>query len=156
MGLHTADFDGQLQINWDRFSPPVQQGTAGVLEISDGGPLPNSIPLDLAHLQTGSFTYARQSEKVDVKLIVRWPDGQESREVATFLGKLPERKAPAEDEAARKQREELAAQAEKLKTDLNWQVARTRKLEKDLQRMRVQMRRQQRKRMPDQATGGKK
>ena len=156
MGLHTADFDGQLQINWDRFSPTVQQGTVGMLEIADGGPLPRSIALDLAHLQTGSFTYARQTEKVDVKLIVRRPDGQESREVTTFLGKLPERKAPVEDEEARKQREELAAEAEKLKTDLNSQAARTRKLEKDVQTMREEIRQQQRKRMLNQLPDGKK
>jgi proteasome lid subunit RPN8/RPN11 len=150
MGLRTADFDGQLQINWDRFSPTVQEGAVGILELTDGGPLPRSIPLDLAHLQTGTFTYARQSEKVDVKLIVRRPDGQESREATTFLGRLPERKPPLEDGAARKQRDELAAQAAKLKTDLNSQAARTRKLEKDLETMREEMRRQQRKRMVNQ------
>jgi proteasome lid subunit RPN8/RPN11 len=142
MGLRTADFDGQLQIAWDRSSPAVRQGAAGLLEISDGGPLPQSIPLDPAHLQTGTFTYARQSEKVDVKLIVRRTDGQELREATTFLGKLPERKAPVEDDTARRQRDELAE--------------RTRKLEKDLQTMREEMRQQQRRRMVNQVSGGKK
>jgi hypothetical protein len=142
MGLRTADFDGQLQIAWDRSSPAVRQGAAGLLEIADGGgPLPRSIPLDLAHLQTGTFTYARQSEKVDVKLIVRRTDGQELREATTFLGKLPERKAPAEDDTARRQREELAE--------------RTRKLEKDLQTMREEMRQQRLRRMVNQVSGRK-
>ena len=88
------------------------------------------------------FTYARQSEKVDVKLIVRRSDGQEVREATTFLGKLPERKVPAEDDAARRQRDDL--------------TERTRKLEKDLQTMREEMRQQQRRRMMNQVTGGKK
>jgi len=155
LGLHANDHDGQLEIHWDRTSLPVRQSKDAVLEIADGGPLPRSIPLDSAHLQTGTFTYARQSEKVDVKLIVRRPEGPELREVTTFLGKLPERKPPPEDAAAKKQRESLAAQAAKLKQDMNWQVVKTKRLEKDLQVMRDELRTQQQKRMANQAGEGK-
>src|SRR5205823_8450018 len=69
-GLTTFDRDGQLQINWDRNSPAVRQAVEATLEISDGGPLPQAISLDRAHLRNGFFTYARQSERVDVKLIL--------------------------------------------------------------------------------------
>ncbi|HTP33796.1 MAG TPA: hypothetical protein VMJ75_16570 [Candidatus Acidoferrales bacterium] len=152
MGLHTTDHDGQLEIAWDRTSPLLRQAAGGVLEISDGGPLPQSIRLDPAHLQTGTFTYGRQGEKVDVRLIVRAPDGHELREVTAFLGKLPERRQPvAEDEEARKERERLAVEAAKLKTDLNWQAVKTRKLEKDLQSVRDELRREQQKRLMNQA-----
>ncbi|HXK02357.1 MAG TPA: hypothetical protein VMS37_08140 [Verrucomicrobiae bacterium] len=152
MSLHTTDHDGQLEIAWDRTSQVVRQAAEGVLEISDGGPLPQSIRLDPAHLQTGTFTYGRQGEKVDVRLIVRGPDGHELREVTAFLGKLPERKQPvAEDEEARKERERLAAEAAKMKTDLNWQAVKTRKLEKDLQSVRDELRREQQKRLMNQA-----
>ena len=155
LGLHATDHDGQLEIRWDRTSLPVRQSKDAVLEIADGGPLPRSIPLDFAHLQTGTFTYARQSEKVDVKLIIRRPEGPELREVTTFLGKLPERKPPPEDAAAKKQREDLAAQAAKLKQDMNWQVVKTKRLEKDLQVMRDELRTQQQRRMANQAGEGK-
>ncbi|HTS61957.1 MAG TPA: hypothetical protein VMH28_08020 [Candidatus Acidoferrales bacterium] len=147
MGLHASDHDGQLEIDWDRTSVGIRQATGGVLEITDGGPPPRSIRLDPAHLQTGTFTYGRQGEKVDVRLIVRRPDGQEWREVTTFLGKLP----AAEDDAARKERERLAADAAKLKTDLNSQAARTRRLEKDLESVRDELRAQQQKRLLNQA-----
>ena len=50
----------------------------------------------------------------------------------------------------------MAAHASKLQTDLDRQAARTRKLEKDLQTMREEMRQQQRRRMVNQVSGGKK
>ena len=70
LGLNTIDREGQLQISWDRTSPAVQHASDALLEINEGGPKPTAIQLDAAHLQTGSFTYARTAEKVDVKLIV--------------------------------------------------------------------------------------
>jgi proteasome lid subunit RPN8/RPN11 len=155
LGLRAVDHDGQLEIYWDRISLPVRQSKDAVLEITDGGPLPQIIPLDLAHLQGGAFTYARQGEKVDIKLIVRGPDGPEVREVTSFFGKLPDRRPPPENEAARKQRDDLAAQAAKMKTDLNWQVVKTKRLEKDLQTVREELRTQQQKRMTNQAGEGK-
>ena len=77
----------------------VQHASDAVLEITEGGPLLTAIQLDTAHLQTGSFTYARTAEKVDVQLIVHQKNGPDLREVTSFLGKLPERK-PVEDPAA--------------------------------------------------------
>ena len=122
--------------------PSVQHASDAVLEINEGGPQPTAIQLDAAHLQAGSFTYARTAEKVDVKLIVHQAKGPDFREVTSFLGKLPERK-PVETPAAQKQREEAAKQAAKLKADLTLQAAKTKKLEKDLKSMRDEMRLQQ-------------
>jgi hypothetical protein len=150
LGLNTIDREGQLQISWDRTSPSVQHASEAVLEISEGGPQPTAVPLDAAHLQAGSFTYARTAEKVDVKLIVHEANGPYFREVTSFLGKLPERK-PVEDPAAEKQREEMAKQAARLKADLISQAAKTKKLEKDVKSMRDEMRRQQLRRMTNQA-----
>jgi proteasome lid subunit RPN8/RPN11 len=150
MGLHAADRDGQLDINWDRMSLTVRQAAAARLEISDGGPSPQTIQLDGAHLQAGVFTYGRQSDKVDVKLIVRNAEGKEASEATTYVGKLPDRKPPPEfEEAVKKQREEMAAQAAKMKADLNFQAAKTKKLEKQLD----ELRQQQQKRMQNQIEG---
>jgi proteasome lid subunit RPN8/RPN11 len=149
LGLSTIDRDGQLQIGWDRSSPAVQRASDALLEITDG-PLPVAIQLDTAHLATGSFTYARTTEKVDVKLIVHRKDGPDLREIASFLGKLPDRQ-PAEDpEAQRKQRQETEKQAAKLKADMSAQAAKIRKLEKEVQSMREEMRQQQRRRLNNQ------
>ncbi len=151
LGLSIIDREGQLQINWDRNSRGLLHASDAILEITDAAPTPQAIQLDGAHLRTGSFTYARQAEKVDVKLIVHRAGGPDLAEVASFLGKLPERK-PREDAEAAKQRDELAKQAAKLKTDLGLQAAKTKKLERDLQSMRDEMKQQQLKRLNNQLT----
>lgn len=144
LGLNTIDREGQLQINWDGNSPAVRRASDAVLEITDGGPLPVAIQLDTGHLETGAFTYARTSEKVDVKLIVHQKNGPDFREVTSFLGKLPDRKLAADWEA-QQQREEAARQAARLKAELSSQVEKTRKLEKAVQLMRQEMSQQQRR-----------
>jgi len=141
LGLNTIDRQGQLQINWDRNSPAVRRASDAILEITDGGPLPVAIQLDTARLETGSFTYARTADKVDVLLIVHRKDGPDLREATSFLGKLPDRKSAPELEAERKQREEAA----KLKADMNSQAAKTKKLEQEVQSMREELRQQQRR-----------
>jgi proteasome lid subunit RPN8/RPN11 len=149
LGLNTIDREGQLQIGWDRNSPAVQRAIDAVLEITEGGPQMTAVQLDAAHLQTGTFTYARTAEKVDVRLIVHQKNGPDFREVTSFLGKLPEPK-PAEEPEAVKQRDEMAKQAAKLKADLTFQAAKTKKLEKDVQTMKDEMRLQQQRRMNSQ------
>jgi hypothetical protein len=150
LGLHTIDREGQLQIDWDRSSPALRRASGGVLEIYDGGPLPTAIQLDAAHLEAGSFTYARTAEKVDVRLIVHQENGPDFREVTSFLGKLPERK-PAEDPEDQKQRAAMAKQAAKLKADVNFQAVKTKRLEREVRAMREELRRQQQRRLNNQA-----
>ena len=77
-----------MQIRWDRDSPAVRDAEQGSLVIEDG-PVPRAILLDPAHLRTGTFTYGRQTERVDVALTVHGPTSQTVREVATYLGNLP-------------------------------------------------------------------
>jgi proteasome lid subunit RPN8/RPN11 len=149
LGLNAVDHEGQLQINWDRNSRALLEARDAMLEITEGTAA-QAIQLDSAHLRAGSFTYARQAEKVDVKLIVHQANAPDVREVTSFLGKLPDPKPPVEDPEIQKQRDELAKQAAKLKLDLNWQAMKTKKLEKDLQSMREEMRQQQLKRLNNQ------
>ncbi len=152
VGLNAIDIAGQLQIRWDRGSPPIRGAESGVLVITDG-PATQAIELDPAHLQTGVFTYARQGARVDVNLSVRLPGGREAREATSFLGRLPAESVPAEDPRVRKQREDLAQQAAKLKSDLNAQTARTRKLERSLEDVKTQLRQQQQRRLQNQDAG---
>lgn len=149
LGLNATDHEGQLQINWDRNSRALLEARDAMLEITEGTAA-QAIQLDSAHLRAGSFTYARQAEKVDIRLIVHQANAPDVREVTSFLGKLPEIKPPVEDPEIQKQRDELAKQAAKLKVDLNWQAMKTKKLEKDLQSMREEMRQQQLKRLNNQ------
>jgi proteasome lid subunit RPN8/RPN11 len=154
LGLSTLDRDGQLQIGWDRHSMAVRRSVDATLEISDGAMLPQSITLDQDHLENGSFTYARQNERVDIKLTVHPPNGRPVSDSTTFLGKLPPHPpatSPAEDPAVRQQREAISAETKQLKTDLEREAARTRRLEKDIQSVRDELRKEQQRRMVNQA-----
>jgi proteasome lid subunit RPN8/RPN11 len=145
--LNAIEHEGQIQINWDSQAAPVRSAVDATLEIADGSQLPQAIGLDQAHLQSGMFTYVRQNERVDLKLTLQQPDGTKVNGVTTFLGKVPERSAVVKDPEVRKERDELARQAAKLKDDLEKQAARTRKLEKDLKGMQDEKRQQQQRRM---------
>jgi len=159
LGLTTFDRDGQLQIYWDRTSTAVRGAAYGVLEIAEDGTVPRAIQLDAASLQTGSFAYQRNTAKVDLKLLIHQKQGPDLRESSSFLGKPPAAGSnPSEDaevlrqrEAeAIKQRDEMARQAARMKAELNSQAARTKKLEKDMQAIREEMRKQQQRRLANQ------
>jgi hypothetical protein len=150
LGLNTIDSEGQLQIRWDRNSPFVQRATGGVLSIGAGGPSRQEIPLDKAHLLSGVFTFARQTERVDVSLGLTEPDGHPSREVTMFVGKLPDKK-PVEDPAAQEERDNLAKRVAKIQDDLDAEIGRNAKLQKSMDQLSKQIHKQQRSRLLNQA-----
>lgn len=129
LGLSTADTNGQLQIRWDRSSPVVQQSTGAVLTIADGGLVAKEIHLDPEHLRSGTFTYGRESEQVDVTLTVSPPYGKPVRELAGFAGKALPKTAPAAADDSQS-RNTADAQIAKLKDDLATQVAQVQKVNK--------------------------
>ena len=134
IGLTTLDADGQLQIRWDRDSPAVRNAEEASLVIEDGGALPQAVQLNSTHLRTGSFTYGRQSERVDVALTLHGPAGQTLREVSTYLGKLPDRAPPPVDPEIQKQREDATKELR----------GRTKKLEKTVEDLRQELRKRKR------------
>ena len=153
LGLNTLDLDGQLQIRWNRNSPAVLQAAGGVLSVSGSGAPAQDLALDKAHLLSGAFTIARQSERVDVALTLTQRDGQPVREATSFLGKLPERKQvqAKEDPAAQRQREDQAKQMAKMKSDLDGEIQRNRKLQRSVDFITKQLKDQQRARLQNQA-----
>ncbi len=158
LGLSTLDRDGQLQIAWDRNALPVRRAVGATLEISDGTVLPQSITLDQEHLEHGAFTYARQNERVDIRLTVHTSNGRPVSDTTTFLGKQPPRPpatSPVEDPAASQQHDVLNQETKKLKTDLERETARTRRLEKELKSVREDLRKEQQRRMANQAGSDK-
>ncbi|HLK65300.1 MAG TPA: hypothetical protein VKU19_17795 [Bryobacteraceae bacterium] len=117
IGLTILDVGGQLQIRWNRESPAVRSADEGSLVIEDGSALPQAVQLNSTHLRQGSFTYGRQSERVDVALTLHGPDSQTVREMATFLGKLPTAQSlvpSVEDPTARKEANQLRNKNKKL------------------------------------------
>ena len=148
--LAATDDNGQLNIQWDRNAPAVRNAVEAMLEITDGNPIPRAVRLDAAHVATGSFRYGRESERVDVALTATEPNGQQVREVTSFLGKLPSQKARAEDPEIRKERDAQTQRADKLQKDLNFQASKTRQLERDLKEVRDQLQIEQRRRLQSQ------
>ena len=152
--LSVIDSGGQLQIRWDRDLLAVRNSASGLLTITDGGRATQTIRLDAAHLQSGTFTYGRETGHVDVALTIHRPDGTDFREVTTFLGALPPVLPQAGNPEQRKKQDDLAGEAAKLKTDLTKQAERTRQLEKTVNEMRLEMlRKRMEAQIPD---GGKK
>jgi hypothetical protein len=152
LGLNAIDLAGQLQVRWDRNSPAVRQAAEGMIEIVDGA-TPHANALDAAHLQAGVFTYARQTEKIDVTLTARLPDGRLVREATSFLGRPPDGAPAAENPDVRKAREDFVNETAKLKSDLRSQTARTRTLEKSVEDVQKQLKDQQVQRMLNQDSG---
>jgi proteasome lid subunit RPN8/RPN11 len=148
IGLNVLDMDGQLQIRWDRTSPAVRTGAHAVLEILDAGAPLRAVPLDDAHLESGSFTYAREGGQVDVALALDQANGKRLRESTTFLGKPP---VKAEDSAElRRQRDDLGRQNMQLQADMKTLAERNRKLERALAASQAELRTQQRRRLENQ------
>jgi len=152
LSVFEIDRDGQLQITWDRNSAGIKDAAYGVLEINESGAAPKAIQLDSGNLQTGTFTYARAADKAEIKLIIHRTTGPELRESTSFLGRLPERKSGDEAEEAKQREADALRQRDEMAKQLDSQAAKTRKLEKDMEAMRQEMRRQQKRRMANQAS----
>jgi hypothetical protein len=150
LALAVSDAAGQLQIRWDGAATFVQSAAKGSLEIDDGEHKA-IVPLNADRLRAGSFTYARESQSVDVRLSVEDPSGRRLHEAASFFGKLPERPAAVSDPGAAKERDLVAQEAARLRAALAAQTERANRLEKSLEETRRQMKKdQQRRRLENQ------
>ena len=145
VGLNTVDEAGQLQIRWDANASEVRAATGARLKIADGGPAA-AIPLDAQHLASGVFTYARRTERVDVSLVLDEPAGAALRQTTSFLGQKPP--APPADSGVKNQ------DAASLRSQLEAEIERNRKLQKQLDAARAQLRDQQLRRLNKQALPG--
>lgn len=94
LGLVLTDHEGQLQIVWDKAAPALQAATKATLEISTGSSAPTATRLDAAQLQTGSFSYKRETERVDVVLSVDGPPGELGANPSVSWESFPNRSHP--------------------------------------------------------------
>jgi proteasome lid subunit RPN8/RPN11 len=153
IALSAMDTGGQLQIRWDTHSPAVRQGQGGTMVISDGVALPREIRLDRTHLLAGSFTYAREGTEVDVQLSIDEPGGTQAKDVTGFVGRVPDTPAPTpapqvvNDSQLRRERDALAAEDARLRTDVVAQREHIKRLERSLAQAQNELKQQQRKRM---------
>lgn len=110
--LQARDKGGQLYITWNPTARKVANARGGMLKITEGAGTSVTM-LDAQRLRAGSYTYARRSDRVDVRLKLDQSDGEAVEEFAGFIG------APAAPRGAANLSEaELRAEYEKLQAEL--------------------------------------
>jgi hypothetical protein len=157
--LHAAEAGGQLQLYWDHAADVAAPGKAATLEISDGA-VKKTVSISAKQLKSGSLTWVRRSDQVNATLTVETPGGGKQQSTTTFLGRAPEAKEAKEPKtvvvesaASKRQRDDMAKEVARLKTQLAASQDRTRKAEKDLENARQQFRRdQERRRLNNQTS----
>ena len=131
LSLGMIEQNGQLQIQWNRASRSILNAAAGTLEIVDGQDK-RDIPMNRSELAQGSFTYARKSGDVQVRLTVTGSGGQPRVEASRFLGAAP---AQADTNGAAElkvERDALQDEVTRLRQQSIQQAARIQQLERTL------------------------
>ena len=136
VGLSVVEREGQLRIEWNRTAHPVSAAVRGTLVINDGK---NTRTFALAprELATGSYTYARETGDVEVRLQVEDADGAKMQEASHFLGQAPVKTDPAELTDLKAKRDELEAEVERLTKENRAQEEKIQELQRTLQIMQA-------------------
>ncbi|HPQ15465.1 MAG TPA: hypothetical protein PLP04_09555 [Bryobacteraceae bacterium] len=127
LSLWVADVGGQLLIEWDRTAAPIRRAKSATLEILDGKERVE-MHIDAERLREGSVDYVRRGDIVDVRLTVHQSGRPSMRESIRFIGQ-PVRREEAE---AIKQRDELKAEVERLRLELQKKDAQLRRAREGL------------------------
>ncbi len=133
LALAVIERDGQLQIQWNRASQTIANSSGGMLEIVDGQDQ-RSVPMNRSELAQGSFTYARKSGDVQVRLVVNGSSGQRMEEASRFIGTPPAVTAAdaTEMDAIKLERDALQDEVTRLRGQTAQQAARIQQLERTL------------------------
>src|SRR5579884_4381188 len=85
VALHVTGSGQQIRIAWDPSLDAVRTATSGVLEIRDGTANPVTVPVTNDALETGSAVYNKQSENVEVRLRLLYPNRPAAESVVYFI-----------------------------------------------------------------------
>lgn len=137
INLRLLDSRGQLRIEWDKKNGVIAGADSASLIINDRGPL-TPIDLDKETTQKGSVTYARMSEDVTVRLVVKRGGQKLIEELARYVGPPVPKVETREMRQLRQNRERLYSEAERLREQLDQQTANTRRLEREVKKLQAQ------------------
>lgn len=148
LGLNTLDLGGELQIRWNRDSSALAQASQGTLRLTGAEGQNQPMSLDRAHLLSGVMTMSRQSARVDISLCVNQVKGKPVCEATSYIGSPPPKITDQGDaDAAVQQREAaLADQLARIRADLDAEIDRNRRLQRDVDSLAKQIYLQQRSR----------
>ncbi len=152
---HEGGHAGQLRIEWNHNAAPIRNAAMGTLDISDGKDV-RTLMLSKEDLLRGSFTYARHSGDVQVRLEVQNAGGEKTQEASRFLGAAvtavdepaADPKAdvsakpaadPAEVSAVQKERDAFQQEVMRLRRENAAQVLRNQQLERTLTILRLRL-----------------
>jgi hypothetical protein len=131
LSLAVIEQNGQLQIQWNHASRSILNAAGGTLEIVDGQDK-RDIPMGRSELARGSYTYARQSGDVQVRLTVTSSGGQPMVEASRFLGAAPAQGDSSEADELKVERDALQDEVTRLRQQSGQQAARIQQLERTL------------------------
>jgi proteasome lid subunit RPN8/RPN11 len=136
VGLSVLEREGQLRIEWNRSARPVTAAVRGALVINDGKDT-QTFALSPRELTTGSFTYARKSGDVEVRMQVEDAEGARVQEASRFLGQPPVKIDQAELSDLKAKRAELQAEVERLTKSNQQQQEKIQELQRTVQIMQA-------------------
>ncbi len=138
LGLTATERDGQMQIEWNKAAKPIRTATRATLTIADGS-TSKELPLNADELAKGTTTYVRHGAEVQIKLSVFAPDGKPSQESTRFLGREVNPKESEDLVAMRRQRDQLAAEVQRLEAGRESQRERVQQLERTIRLLETRL-----------------
>jgi hypothetical protein len=136
ISLAVIEREGQLRIEWNHASRPVNAAVHGTLVINDGSDT-QTFALSPRELTLGSFTYARKTGDVEVRMSVEDSEGAKVQEASRFVGQAPVKIDPGEMSDLTKKRDELQAEIDRLTRQNNAQQQKIQQLQRTVQIMQA-------------------
>jgi len=127
LGLRVSEKDGEMSVNWDPNSRPIQWSDEGKLEIRSAAADKLDIVLTQAQLAKGSYQYEASEGDTSIRLSVTGRMGFHAEEGTRFLGQIshPEPKKLIEIYDRRK----LQTEVKRLREELDKSNQRVKELE---------------------------
>jgi proteasome lid subunit RPN8/RPN11 len=136
ISLAVVEREGQLRIEWNHASRPVNAAVHGTLVINDGSNT-QTFALSPRELTAGSYTYERKTGDVEVRMSVEDAEGGKVQEASRFLGQPPVKIDPGEMEDLKKKRDELQAEVDRLTQENRFRDEKIRELQRTVQIMQA-------------------
>jgi hypothetical protein len=117
--FHVNDAGGAVQIVWDPNATPIRNAHLGAIDIKDSGET-KRYPLADVELHSGKMSYTRRGGDLELRMTV-YPVGfNPIQEYVHFLdpGPATPQAVPSEVDQLRKERDQLQAEVNRLKQDL--------------------------------------
>ena len=129
LGLHVAEKDGDLVIEWDPGGRPLRLANSGRLEIRAAGQDKTRIDLTAKELASGRFLYTGSEGDTSIHLTVTGKLGYRAEESARYLAQMSPVETSADKPIEIRDRRKLQAEVRRLREELEESQQRVKELE---------------------------